>query len=163
MRNLNSTSPEEMYVALQIGFYGGQELLEWLRTTTHLDEYASDWEVSELFCANKHSARNVEQSVKRYTRVYGRYWKETKVPSDQSEKITKRLFAERLREYLNDECKPNDICELFSRIESLFDFPEWLGDMYNACDWVQRETASSDCPYLGEEAARLLPTLLDPK
>jgi hypothetical protein len=161
MKSLNSTSPEEMYVALKIAFYGGQDLLEWVRATPHLDAHADDWEVAELISANRNIADDVEQSVKRYYRIYGRYWEKIIIPSDYTEKMAQRLLAKRLEEYLRGECKPIDVCSVLQRFEIEFDYPGWLGNLYGACSWVEPETISSDCLYLGEVSAKLLPTLLN--
>ena len=35
--------------------------------------------------------------------------------------------------------------QMISLIEQLYDFAEWLGNMYNACDWIEPETQISDC------------------
>ncbi|WP_166418687.1 hypothetical protein [Cochlodiniinecator piscidefendens] len=159
MKNLKSKPPEEVYVALQIAFYGSGELLEWVKSTSHLDAYAEDGEVAELICADANIDHDAGEIIQKYFRIVQRYWEDLVIPSDTTEQIAKRLLAERLAEYLSGECKPFEVCRVFQHIEVAFDYPAWLGDMYSACDWVEPETASSDHPYLAEIYTTLLPKL----
>ncbi len=139
-----------------VAFYDGIQLIEWARNTQYLDVYAEDGDVAELISTNNNVAKNVERSVVLFYGIYERYWGDLKVPSQYTECIARELFVKRLREYVDGECKPFNVCEVFKHIEPIFDFPSWLGDMYNACDWVEPNTVPADCPYLKEASEDLL-------
>jgi hypothetical protein len=63
--------------------------------------------------------------------------------------------------YLAGEIPPYDLCRLVSPIEQVFDFPRWLGNLYNACDWIEPETKREDVPHLEDEVTAMLAGLGD--
>src|SRR6185295_9659476 len=65
--------------------------------------------------------------------------------------------ALRLRcdDYIQRRITPHEFCRIVSPVEEHFDYPSWLGDLYNACDWVDGNTKREDVPYLADEARRV--------
>ena len=64
-------------------------------------------------------------------------WPEFSFDSEKTEIYAKRYFKKRLNEYLEGKCEPYDVCKMINPIEDIFHFPSWLGDMFNACDWIE--------------------------
>lgn len=63
---------------------------------------------------------------------------------EEAETYAKKIWTERLDAYLNGDMPPVYVCGCVLQIESHFDFPVWLGNIYDACDWVdERDTRSS--------------------
>ncbi|MEQ1490461.1 MAG: hypothetical protein ABL932_07935 [Terricaulis sp.] len=53
-----------------------------------------------------------------------------------SEQFGKALFKGKLEQYLAKQCSPWQVCNMVAAVERAYDYPSWLGDMWNACDWV---------------------------
>lgn len=54
-----------------------------------------------------------------------------------SAQFGKALFKQKLEQYLAKQCAPWEICNMVGAMEHAYDYPAWLGDMWNACDWVE--------------------------
>ena len=154
-----SIKAEEMFVGLHISYFQAGDLVEWARTTAHLDRYANDWEVAELLSYDVQNLNPTEDPVSKFYSVFGKYWSPFPIPSAAAELIAIKLLAYRLENYISGDCRPYDICKMVAQIEPIFDYPEWLGDLYNGCDWVEPETNSKSCAYLAEVAKNVIPTL----
>ena len=70
----------------------------------------------------------------------------------QAEAYAQTIWLERLYTYVNGDMPPTYLCGCVEPIESHFDFPGWLGNMYHACDWVEASYARSDAPAVAVEA-----------
>lgn len=74
----------------------------------------------------------------------------------------KHLIAVVLK-YLNDEATPMDVCRVIGKIDAGFlgasrglpdniaYYPEWLGNLYNSCDWCDDTWTSSSAPHLKKD------------
>ena len=45
---------------------------------------------------------------------------------------------------------------MINPIEQLYSFPDWLGNMYNVCDWIEPETKPVECSHLEAEVESTL-------
>jgi len=72
--------------------------------------------------------------------------------------IAKDLWISLLARYVDGQGAPRDVFDALYRIEDLCNFPEWLGDMYNACDWSNETSRREDWPQIEDEARRLIAT-----
>lgn len=75
--------------------------------------------------------------------------------------IAKLLITVATR-YLNGELKPLDVCRLVDKIDSGFlgvprglpdkiaYYPEWLGSLYNSCDWYDETWTANNSTHLAE-------------
>lgn len=68
----------------------------------------------------------------------------------------KQIWLAALRQYLEGLGEPDDISNLVGWIEDRFDYPDWLGNMYNACDWAPNDRSLS--PQIEHEARAILET-----
>ena len=51
---------------------------------------------------------------------------------------------------VEERCRPYDIRAAAQMMEVHFDYPEWLGDLWNQTDWVEPSTRWIDVPHLLE-------------
>ena len=68
-----------------------------------------------------------------------------------------------MKEYLDNQILPLSICNLIMDIEVAFlsasrglpeniaDYPEWLGSLWNACDWCDESWTFENSPHLETE------------
>ena len=87
--------------------------------------------------------------------------------SEQSEEWAKELLAEHCSKLLNEEITPAQFCNLVNQFdggflgardigEGLAYYPEWLGQLWNNCDWCDESWSISNSPHLVEEAKKVL-------
>jgi hypothetical protein len=58
--------------------------------------------------------------------------------------------------FIAEDLPPYDFCRVVHASESAFDFPAWLGDFYNQCDWCDQHSTRSDFAHLIEYARRFV-------
>ena len=150
-------SPLPTYIGYEVGFFNDQDLIEWAIKYLPNSEYFSDDQyLVELVSINIKKKFEVEKAIT-YLKVFiNKQWPEFILNSEKSEIYAKKYFKIKLQKYLLGECKPYDVCKMINPIEEIFDFPNWLGNMYNACDWVELETKSVDCRHLESEVENTL-------
>ena len=85
------------------------------------------------------------------------------VTSEAGESIACELWRMRLEKYVEGDQPPCFLCGVIWRMEQLYDFPDWLGEMYDACDWSDVRSTRSEFPWVEEEAKRLLSTEMKPR
>lgn len=68
----------------------------------------------------------------------------------------KGLLKARLQRYLASEDLPATVCRMVSPIEHWFDYPVWLGNLYNVCDWTDEKTPREGFHEIRDEAERLV-------
>ena len=143
-------SPTDAFVAHRIEFINGSELLDWAEEHARLNsDIDSESTLFQMIRLNRKTLRGDAQ----LGQLIGSYALEFDptfdIKSASAELVARRLFESRLRDYLDERCRPWDVCKMISPIEQLFDFPNWLGDMFNLCDWIEPETRPGDCRHLG--------------
>lgn len=73
---------------------------------------------------------------------------EFEVSGSAGELLAQQVLEEQCRRLLDGYIGPWGVCKLVPAIESLFDFPGWLGEMYDHCDWCEPEHSAADWPHL---------------
>ncbi|MCP4990235.1 MAG: hypothetical protein GY928_30610 [Colwellia sp.] len=145
-------SPLPAHIAHEVAYFDDIALVAWAEKYLPRSEYfGEDVDLLELLSINKKSKREVEKAGVCLSVFISRQWPEFNIKGSKAEKYAKIFFHQRMQEYLNGECRPYDVCKMISPIEQLYDFPSWLGNMYNACDWVEPETEPADCRHLEGE------------
>lgn len=150
-------SPVPTYIAYEVSYLNDSDLLDWaLAYLPSSDYFSDDSDLIELLSLNKKNKRDVEKAGDFLASFIKRQWPEFSIKNNKSEFYAKKYFHRRLREYLDGSCRPYDVCKMINPIEQLFDFPSWLGDMYNACDWIEPETKPSECRHLEDAIVQTL-------
>lgn len=79
------------------------------------------------------------------------------------EYFSAQYLLKALREYLNNQINPLILCNMITTIEATFQgasrnlpegvvyYPEWLGDLWNACDWCDESWTFENSPQLEAE------------
>jgi hypothetical protein len=150
---------KEALTAFTLGYFDEPGLVEFV--STYLDanpELYSDGNLAEIVCLNRNnpdSFGKVGGLLARYVRSIDRDFDAIR---DADESLGKRLLKARLELYLSGSCAPSAVCRLVSPIETTFDWPSWLGNLYNACDWID-DNYEPHRKGLRDEAKRLVRTL----
>ena len=151
---MDTPSPTEAYVAFEIGYFREVDVLDWAETyARERPDLQPESPVLELFWLNRKRPDRLLRVAELLTMFIGQIAPEFDVRSQAAEENARSMFELRLEEYLAEKCRPWDVCRMVSSIEQLFDFPDWLGSMYDNCDWIDPETRPVDCRYL-EHAIR---------
>ncbi len=154
---MNTGSPLPTHIAYEIGYLNDRDLVEWAVSYLPTSDYfGDDPDLVDLVSINTKQVREIEKAGDILSRFISRQWPEFRIDGKKSEHYVKKFFHERLREYLEGGCKPYDVCRMIAPIEQIFDCPDWLGNMYNACDWIEPEHKSIDCRHLEGEIEQAL-------
>jgi hypothetical protein len=150
-------SPLPTYIAYEVEYLDDRNLIEWAVEYMPTSEYFNDdFDLIELLSTNTKSIRDVEKAGSYLSSFIHRQWPEFNLKGSKAEHYAKRFFHQRMKQYLEGKCRPYDVCKMISPIEQLYDFPNWLGNMYNACDWIEPETRPADCRHLEAEIEKAL-------
>ena len=87
--------------------------------------------------------------------------------SEKGEEWAKELLMEYCEKLLNEKITPFEFCRLVEVFDVNFlgirthedgslEYPEWLGDLWNNCDWCDETWTLSNSPHLAEEADKVL-------
>jgi len=150
-------SPLPTYIGYEVSYFADEDLIKWAIEYLPNSEYFSDDpDLIELVSINTKMKHEVEKAGTYLKAFVNKQWLEYTLKNAKSEMYAKKYFKDRLREYLAGNCTPYDVCRMISPIEQIYDFPGWLGDMYNACDWVGPDTMPVDCRHLESEIEKTL-------
>lgn len=150
-------TPLQIYIAYEVEYLDNRELVEWAVKYLPSSEYfGEDFDLMELVSINTNNIREVEKAGSYLSGFISRQWPKFNFKGSKAENYAKEFFHQRMKQYLEGKCRPYDVCKMVSPIEQLYDFPDWLGNMYNACDWIEPETKPDDCRYLEGEIEKAL-------
>lgn len=95
--------------------------------------------------------------------------------SPDGERHAARVLGEQLDAFVREQIGPFTLCTLVQRMDTdfisvrdeqarragsrTFDYPPWLGNLWNCCDWCAEHETHADRPALIEEAHRVLRAL----
>ncbi len=150
-------SPLPTHIAYEVKFFDDRSLIDWVvNYLPSSDYFVDDADLLELVSINTKNIREVEKAGEYLSSFIARQWPEFNIKGNKAELYAKKYFHKRMKQYLNGECRSYDVCKMISPIEQLYDFPSWLGNMYNACDWIEPETQPADCRHLESEIEQAL-------
>ena len=158
---MNTESPLPTYIAYSIGFYDDRDIVDWalsyLPTSEH---FSDDPDLLEIAWINTKQVRDVEAAGKHLKKFIEKMWPEYEFEGNaKAEYYARSYFKQRLESYADGKCTPWMVCRMISPIEHYFDFPDWLGGMYDACDWIEPNTTPIDCRHLEEAVIQTLKEL----
>ena len=87
--------------------------------------------------------------------------------SEQGEIWAKEILANFCEMVLSEKISPNKFCHLVQGYDANFlglrenaagelEYPVWLGDLWNACDWCDESWSISNSPHLKQEIEKVL-------
>mmetsp|Transcript_22483 Transcript_22483/g.36414 ORF Transcript_22483/g.36414 Transcript_22483/m.36414 type:complete len:162 (+) Transcript_22483:3093-3578(+) len=144
-------------VALKCGFAERENLDAWADAQrTNYSETAHAFQFLEICDALRRNPFDAERVTDCIERLVSEEFTDFQISGTQAEQFARTMWENRLSTYLNGNQPPVYICLCVTPLEMLFDFPDWLGQMFDACDWVQDVHTRSDCPMVAAESKRLL-------
>lgn len=155
---MNISSPSQAYVALTISYWSNADVIEW--AVQRLQCSSSDGtedkiqDIAWINTKQKHEVEKAGELLESYIHKDGGNLKFSNYEND-----AKQMLSHRIQQYLNGDCQPYDLCQMVSPIEHFYDFPDWLGDLYNSCDWCEPDSHPSDFRHLEKTANEVLNAL----
>ena len=159
MTSANLYIPTKALIARNIEYWTDGDVISWAV------EYAESFDIwdsdtfSDLLRINPNQIRDVEKAHSRLVQFVAKEYPDFSFKSKDSEHQAKLLLVDRLKAYIDERCRPYDLCKMAEAIENTFDYPDWLGDLWNACDWIEPNTLPCDCRHLQPFARELLEAL----
>ena len=159
--NLDIDSLLSAYIGNKLGILSAADVVNWIVDNLNkFDDFGDAVELNEIIdCVGRpEQARDkgmnfVEQYLKRRRPGF-------KLGNAESEACAKVWFKSVLENYLNEHPqKPWDVCKLVHPLEEHYNFPKWMGDLYNLCDWLEPDSEAVDCRYLEDGIRDILKTL----
>ncbi len=149
--------PLSVYTGHSLGFLTNVDIIEWGVSYLMANaQYSEDSDLIDLVSLSTRIQSETDRAGECLKQFIGKHWPDFDLKGSEAETYAIEYFRERLRKYLDGQCAPYDVCKMISLIEDSYDFPLWLGDMYNACDWIEPYTRPADCPHLGPEIEKTL-------
>jgi hypothetical protein len=150
-------SPLPTYIGYEVGYFTDTDLVDWAVQYLPTSEYFSDDpDLVELASINEKNKFEVEKAGDHLRAFVKKQWPDYSLKNNKAEIYAKKYLKSRLREYLAGQCSPYEVCRMVTPIEQVFDFPKWLGNMYNACDWIEPNTSRADCKHLDSEIEKTI-------
>ena len=155
---MDTESPLPTYIAYSVGFYDDRDLIDWVLAYLPASEhFSNDPDLQEIGWINTKQVREIENAGKILDNFVQKMWPGYELKGNsKAEHYAKRCFKRRLESYVEGDCSPWMVCRMISSIEHYFDFPDWLGGMYNACDWIEPNTPRVDCRHLEDAVIQTL-------
>ena len=150
------TNLQEAQTALLAGFIDEFSLVQVV--IAYLDanpELYGDGDLAEIAHLNQKRRDAVLRAPPLLTAYIVRAFPDFDPKRDASHSMGRAFLKRLLEGYLRKEYEPWEICRHVSSIEWIYDYPEWIGNLYNACDWVG-EGATRECHRAIEEEAEIL-------
>lgn len=146
---MKTNSPLPTYIAYSVGYFDDADIVNWVQGYLPTSEHFSDNStLLEMAWINPKDPRSVETAGTLLEQFVAENWPGYDLNNAKAELYAKRYFTHRLKSYLDGNVSPWLVCRMVSPIENLYDFPVWLGKMYDACDWIDQSTKLQDCPHL---------------
>lgn len=149
-------NPTTVLIAREINAVSDLEIIIWANRHRASESYANDADFLNLARSNPRNERNLGGARQHLGELVRRCFPAFSLTSKEGGEIARSIFLRRLEGYLEDASEPFQACLMLHPIESLYDYPEWLGDFDNGCDWIDRDTKREDAQHLHDVIAAIL-------
>ncbi len=152
--------PLSCWIAYQIGYFDDHDLVSWaVDYAQNAPSYSDSRDLVELMSLNPKRRESVEKAGPLMARFVESMWPSFDLQSPGAVAQAQEWLSKRLKQYIDGQCEPWDLCRMVPALEHVFDFPPWIGDLYDACDWVEPGRNRAYCPDLECEARAVLAAL----
>jgi hypothetical protein len=137
-KKLKMKSPEEVYISFLLGSITGQEIIDWATENYNLNvEPALRDSIFEIASLSKRIEEEINEAENLLKQLIEKHF-----PAFEKHKelLAIELLRIKCQMLLEGKIKPYELCRLIVPIEQEFNFPKWLGNLYNVCDWCEPET-----------------------
>lgn len=142
----------KIYTSFLLGSANNYNIIDWAINTLQINK---ENELSELLLSiasiNRKDKRQVSTAGEILTQIIKEHYPDFE---NFKEQLAMELLRDKCQDLLNKKIKPHELCCLVGPIETIFDYPTWLGDLYNACDWCEPDTLPEE--HLLLEAKKIL-------
>jgi hypothetical protein len=147
---------EQLLVQRELEMLSDADLVRWARGAIRQeDAVASDPDVVELAALQFGNSRLGEAlGLLRSAVTRANPYFEIRGPESQA--YGRAMFVQVCRRYLNENLPPYELCRIVESIEPVFDYPAWLGDFWNRCDWCEPNSTRGQFDHLAEYVTQFL-------
>ncbi len=148
--------PEQVYIEFLISALTESDIINWA-----CEALAGPLSENDLVCEIAGLNTSIRSEYERASILLTELIKQRGFIANSAEGVAYAKNALRVtcERYLRNEIRPYDLCRMVSPIEQIFDFPKWLGNLYNVCDWIEPETNHKEVPYLEKEVTLVFQAL----
>lgn len=147
--------PCQILVEHELGAVNDTQLIKWACEVLSSDgSLANDPSVVELAGLGPHVQSDLDLAGGYFRSIIKEHFPDFTFQSSDGIRWARETLRRRCEDYIQGRITPYEFCRVVSPVEEHFDYPRWLGDLYNACDWVDGNTKREDVPYLAEEARK---------
>jgi hypothetical protein len=147
---------EQRLIHREIEVLSDADLVRWARAAIRDDgAVASDPDIGELASLQFGNPRLGE--ARRLLRLaVHRANPDFDIRSPDAQAYARSALLDVCKRYLAEDLSPHELCRLVSPIEETFDYPAWLGDFVNQCDWCEPGSPRSHFGHLLEYVKQFL-------
>ncbi|MEM7144194.1 MAG: hypothetical protein AAF591_03600 [Verrucomicrobiota bacterium] len=153
----------QLGVTCMFGAATKEEIESWINTNAASDGEV-DPDIFEIF------SRDVRTSRSRLEQYFRKRRPEFKIDSDEGVQACKRVLKQQIGRLHSKEITPYTFCRFIceleayymdnaSKIDGKIPYPDFLGDLWNACDWCDESWTLDSAGHLRDESARVAETL----
>jgi hypothetical protein len=148
--------PITVLIARGMEAISNADIIAWAGRHAPPRSYADDSDYLQLVQCNPRNAMALGQAHDHLKSLVARRFPDFSDRSTHAHEIARELFLRRIRSYLHSDIEPLQICRMVSPIEEKYDYPLWLGSLYDACDWMDERTTRDQALHLKDEIERIL-------
>lgn len=148
--------PCQILVEHELGAFSECQLIEWACVELSAEgSLADDLTVVDLAALRPQCQSDLELAGGYFRSVIQNHFPEFRIQSPDGIRWARDVLRRQCQDYIHGRITPYEFCSIVLPVERHFDYPSWLCDLYNACDWAARSTKREDVPHLAEEARRV--------
>lgn len=132
--------PMTVLVAREIEAVFDADIVGWANCHTAPPSYSENADFVQLARSNPRNATNLKNAQSHLKSLIARTFPVFDDKSHEAREIARKLFLKRIRAYLEDDSDPSELCHMVPFIEYKYDFPAWLGNLYDCCDGLPGNT-----------------------
>ncbi|HVX90138.1 MAG TPA: hypothetical protein VHC20_00590 [Candidatus Paceibacterota bacterium] len=147
---------EQHLVYREMELLSDADLVRWARAIIREDDAASsDPDILEL-SALRLDSPGLGDALRLLRAAVTRASPNFDIRGPGAQAFGRAAFVQTCRRFLAENLPPYQLCRLVSPIEQTFDYPAWLGDFYNQCDWCEPDSTRSQFGHLAEYVAQFI-------
>ncbi|MBZ9858429.1 hypothetical protein [Mesorhizobium sp. CA12] len=148
--------PVAVLVAREIEAVSDVDIVAWAGRHAAPPSYAEDSDYLQLVRCDPRNALALDKARAHLRSMVARRFPDFDPGSEQAGEIARQLFLRRIRTYLHSDIEPLQICRMVPLIEEKYDYPRWLGGLYDACDWMDERTSRDRALHLRDAIEHVL-------
>jgi hypothetical protein len=146
-------SLQQLFVEFYIGAVEENEIVAWAcETISSNSQWANDKLIIEIAGLRPEISNDRKEVEQLFNKFFALQFPSFQTKTVENENLAKRALKQRCVDLLAGRVNAGKICRMVSPIETAFDYPKWLGNLYNVCDGTSDLETQKSAPYLTKEA-----------